>query len=61
MRPTTRLPLTAWRNPAKVVITKHRITGEWLVTLHAHTTHRFGTHDDALGFGRRYLAVMRQG
>lgn len=55
------LPLAAWRDPRKIVITKHRATGEWLVTIRAQATHRFITHADALGFCRRYLTVMWQG
>jgi hypothetical protein len=47
----------AWRDPAKIVITKERWGNWWLVTLYARRTLDFRTYDEA----REFAVVVANG
>lgn len=53
---TRRPPLIAWRDPSKVVVTKSRIHGWWLVTLFARRTCEFETYGQAIAYVRLVIS-----
>ena len=40
--------LHAFRGPTRITVTRHRATGEWLVTAFGHTSLRYPSHEDAI-------------